>query len=55
MLIRRLTPKDTDRFQALRLQALRDDASAFSSSYEEECDTPPAAVVAATGLRRGDA
>ena len=44
MLIRRLTPKDTDRFQALRLQALREDASAFSASYEEECDTPLAAV-----------
>jgi len=30
MLIRRLTPKDTDCFQALRLQALREDASAFA-------------------------
>lgn len=44
MLIRRLTPQDTARFQALRLQALREDASAFSSSYEEERDTPLAAV-----------
>ena len=44
MLIRRLTPKDTDCFQALRLQALREDPSAFSSSYEEECQTPPVEV-----------
>ena len=44
MNIRRLLATDSDRFQALRLQALRDSASAFSASYEEECDTSPAAV-----------
>jgi ribosomal protein S18 acetylase RimI-like enzyme len=44
MNIRRLLASDSDRFQALRLQALRDSPGAFSSSYEEECDTSPAAV-----------
>jgi ribosomal protein S18 acetylase RimI-like enzyme len=44
MNIRRLLASDADRFQALRLQALRDSPSAFSSSYEEEFDTSPAAV-----------
>ena len=44
MNIRRLLASDSDRFQALRLQALRDSPGAFSSSYEEECDTAPAAV-----------
>ncbi len=40
MLIRRLVPSDAFAFQALRLAALRDCPTAFSSSYEEECDTP---------------
>ncbi|MDB5934663.1 MAG: family N-acetyltransferase [Massilia sp.] len=40
MLIRRLVPSDAVAFQALRLAALRESPSAFSSSYEEECDTP---------------
>jgi ribosomal protein S18 acetylase RimI-like enzyme len=44
MSIRRLIASDSGRFQALRLQALRDNPSAFSSSYEEECDSSPAAV-----------
>ncbi|MBC7685948.1 MAG: GNAT family N-acetyltransferase [Bdellovibrionales bacterium] len=40
MLIRRLAPSDAPAFLALRLAALRQCPSAFSSSYEEECDTP---------------
>ncbi|WP_395405736.1 GNAT family N-acetyltransferase [Pseudoduganella sp. UC29_106] len=40
MHIRRLLPSDAAAFQALRLQGLREAASAFSSSYEEECATP---------------
>lgn len=46
MLIRRLVPSDAAAFQALRLAALRDCPSAFSSSYEEECDTPLAVIEA---------
>lgn len=46
MLIRRLVPSDALAFQALRLAALRDTASAFSSSYEEECATTPATIEA---------
>jgi ribosomal protein S18 acetylase RimI-like enzyme len=38
--VRRLVPSDADAYQALRLQALRDSPNAFSSSYEEECNTP---------------
>jgi ribosomal protein S18 acetylase RimI-like enzyme len=40
MLIRRLVPSDALAFQTLRLAALREYPSAFSSSYEEECGTP---------------
>ena len=36
MNIRRLTPLDAAAFQALRLAGLRDEPSAFGSSYEEE-------------------
>jgi ribosomal protein S18 acetylase RimI-like enzyme len=40
MQIRRLNPSDASAFQTLRLQALRECPSAFSSSYEEEYETP---------------
>ena len=46
MLIRRLTPSDAAAFQALRLFALRACPTAFSSSYEEECDTALAVIEA---------
>jgi len=38
MHIRRLTPADASAFQALRLVALKEEPSAFGSSYEEEKD-----------------
>ena len=38
MTIRRLLPSDASDFQALRLRGLREVPTAFSSSYEEECD-----------------
>ncbi len=44
MLIRRLTPSDAPAFLALRLAALRDCPTAFSSSYEEERDTSLATI-----------
>jgi ribosomal protein S18 acetylase RimI-like enzyme len=44
MLIRRLVPSDAVAYQALRLAALRECPSAFSSSYEEECGTPLATI-----------
>jgi ribosomal protein S18 acetylase RimI-like enzyme len=44
MLIRRLVPSDAAAFQVLRLAALRDCPSAFSSSHEEECGTPLATI-----------
>ncbi len=44
MLIRRLVSSDAAAFQALRLAALRDTPSAFSSSYEEECTTSLATI-----------
>ena len=44
MLIRRLVASDAAAFQALRLAALRDSPSAFSSSYEQECDTAHATI-----------
>lgn len=40
MNVRKLGPDDAAAFQALRLQALREDPIAFASSYEEERDTP---------------
>lgn len=39
MLIRRLLSSDAHAFQTMRLAALRDAPSAFSSSYKEECET----------------
>jgi ribosomal protein S18 acetylase RimI-like enzyme len=39
ILIRRLAPSDAAVFQVQRLTGLRECPSAFSSSYEEECDT----------------
>jgi ribosomal protein S18 acetylase RimI-like enzyme len=44
MEIRVLVPADAEQCQALRLQALRECPTAFSSSYEEECETPIAEV-----------
>lgn len=44
--IRRLGPQDAAAFQALRLEALRDSPAAFSSSHEEEVDTPIARIEA---------
>ena len=43
-MIRRLVPADAPALQALRLFALRDCPSAFSSSYEEESGMPLATV-----------
>nr|WP_315218390.1 GNAT family N-acetyltransferase [uncultured Duganella sp.] len=40
ILIRRLTPSDAAAFQSLRLSGLRETPTAFTSSYEEECNTP---------------
>lgn len=44
MLIRRLGSSDAQAFQTLRLAALRAAPSAFSSSYEEECETALATI-----------
>ncbi len=44
MLIRRLLPSDALAFQTLRLAALRDAPTAFSSSYDDECETPLATI-----------
>lgn len=44
MRVRRLVPSDAPAYQALRLAALRDSPSAFSSSYQEECETPLALI-----------
>jgi len=46
MVIRRLVSSDASAFQSLRLQGLRLSASAFGSSYEEECDTPLSTIEA---------
>ena len=55
MEIRALTEDDAGTFQALRLNALRECPSAFSSSYGEECDIPIEAIsarIAGTADRR---
>lgn len=44
MHLRRLTPADAAAYQALRLDALRECPTAFSSSYEDECGTPLATI-----------
>jgi ribosomal protein S18 acetylase RimI-like enzyme len=44
MQIRRLNSADASVFQRLRLQALRECPSAFSSSYEEEFEIPITAI-----------
>jgi len=44
MHIRRLLPSDAAAFQSLRLTGLQESPSAFSSSYEEEYDTPLEAI-----------
>jgi ribosomal protein S18 acetylase RimI-like enzyme len=44
MHIRRLTPADASAFQALRLVALKEEPSAFGSSYEEEKDFPASKI-----------
>ncbi len=49
---RRLLPSDAPAFQALRLAALRDCPSAFSASFEAECDTPLATIAANLGQRQ---
>jgi ribosomal protein S18 acetylase RimI-like enzyme len=46
MIIRRLVPSDALAYQSLRLVALRESPTAFSSSYEEECDTPLSTIEA---------
>ncbi len=46
MLVRRLAPSDASAYQALRLAALRESPSAFSSSYEQESNTLPATIEA---------
>ncbi|MDQ1817143.1 GNAT family N-acetyltransferase [Massilia sp. CCM 9210] len=46
MQIRRLAPSDASAFQSLRLASLQECPSAFSSSYEEECDTPLSTIEA---------
>lgn len=51
MLIRRLLASDALVFQAMRLAALRDSPSAFSSSYEEECDAALATIEANLAAR----
>lgn len=46
MTIRFLTAEDASAFQELRLSALIESPTAFSSSYEEECDAPMALITA---------
>ncbi|HEX8612724.1 MAG TPA: GNAT family N-acetyltransferase [Telluria sp.] len=46
MHIRRLVPADAPAYQSLRLAALRECPTAFSSSYEQECGTPLSAIEA---------
>jgi len=44
MHIRRLTPADASAFQTLRLVALKEEPTAFGSSYEEEKDSPASTI-----------
>ena len=51
--IRRLNSPDASAFQALRLQALLECPSAFSSSYEEEFETPITVIADRLAAERG--
>jgi RimJ/RimL family protein N-acetyltransferase len=42
--IRALQEADAEAFQAIRLEGLRESPAAFSSSYEEECNTQPGEI-----------
>lgn len=55
MLVRRLEPPDAADFQALRLRGLREDATAFGSSYEEEKDRSLESVAARLDGQGGQA
>lgn len=46
MHIRRLVPADAPAYRSLRLAALRESPTAFSSSYADECDTPLSTIEA---------
>ena len=45
-IVRPLDAKDAAEYQALRLRALRESPTAFSSSYDEEADRSPSDIVA---------
>lgn len=47
--IRRLGPADATVYRELRLRGLRENPDAFTSSYEEEADKPPDAILARLG------
>ena len=51
MQIRRLTPADASAFQELRLAGLREEPSAFGSSYEEEKDFSASIIEARLAAR----
>jgi ribosomal protein S18 acetylase RimI-like enzyme len=53
MQIRRLNSADASAFQRLRLQALRECPSAFSSSYEEEFEIPITAIAGRLAAESG--
>jgi ribosomal protein S18 acetylase RimI-like enzyme len=55
MLIRCLTSADAAAFQELRLQGLQESPTAFSSSFEEECDRPLDVVAAKIAPEAGRA
>jgi len=42
--VRLLFPEDAAEFQRLRLEGLRESPTAFSASYEDECNSDPARV-----------
>jgi RimJ/RimL family protein N-acetyltransferase len=42
--VRRLTPDDVQAYRQVRLRALREEPTAFSSSYDEERDLPDAVI-----------
>src|SRR5207244_3196239 len=53
--VRILTPADAPSFQALRLRGLRECPSVFASSYEEERDTPVAAIAERLAMQEDQA